>query len=194
MRPDESGTCTTNADGPTFLDEQAAAKVREYLHLVDLAGIYHDEAVQCAQAGCFLAACVMTGAMLEAGLLVMTMALETDLKTQGLWPPKDTRPPDKWSLTTLVDLALRAGWLETTDLADEAGVTKDEVRDVITLVKDLRDSAAHPGRHARETRENTVVELSQDTYEAAYRIVRTAFDYTYAVLDCLQEKGDNPAT
>jgi hypothetical protein len=179
MRTDKPGSGAPQRATPTVVDEETAEKLRDYGHLVELAVTYHDEATRCARADCLLAASVMVGAMLEAVLLVMTMAFETALKGQGLWPTKEKRPPSRWGLEKLIDVALGAGWLEVDDpTGDENAVTRGEIRQVMTFVLNLRNAAAHPGRHARESRANGIVD--KEAYDLAYTVARKAFDYTHA--------------
>jgi hypothetical protein len=134
----------------------------------------------------------MVGAMLEAVLLVMTMAFETALKGQGLWPTKDKRPPSRWKLETLIDIALGAGWLDTDDPTEEENaVTRDEIRHIMTFVQNLRNAAAHPGRHTRKSRANEVI-VGQEAYDLAYTVARKAFDYTYAFV--MRQRPSGTAT
>ena len=60
-------------------------EVDEFKRVVDLAGEYHDEAVRCADAKAFHAACLMIGCALEAGLLATAVVCEKELRTQGCW-------------------------------------------------------------------------------------------------------------
>lgn len=157
---------------------------REFLRVVELVGIYDDEATRCAQAGCFHAACVMIGAALEAGLLAMVISFEDELRDQGVWPPGERRPPTHWPLSALVTVARQAGWLPTrlqsvdTETADV--FAEREVGDVIDFPTPVRNAAAHPGLYVRESLDAQIGEVA---YKNAYGIARAAFDHTYDVLE-----------
>jgi hypothetical protein len=194
MHSDELGPRPAAKIPAGTVDNQTAAKLRQYRQVVELAGTYHDEAVRCAESGCFLAACVMLGAMLEAGLLAMAMAYEEELKADRLWPAKEKRPPVEWNGQKLVDLALSAGWLETGNTGAEGDVTEEEIRGLMKFVTEQRNRAAHPGRYARESQVNTDLPIRPNAYETAYEIVRSAFDHTYAFLNDETRTDGDPAT
>lgn len=101
MQTDEPDAGAPELSDSAVMDKETAEKLRNYSHLVELAVAYHDEAARCARAGCFLGGAVMVGAMLEAVLLVMTMAFETDVRGRSLWPMKENCPPSQWGLGKL---------------------------------------------------------------------------------------------
>lgn len=173
---------------------QARAVTQEELRLVvDLVGVYHDEAVRCAEAECFRAGCVMIAAALEAGLLALVWAWEVDLKAQGAWPLESEKDPEKgrkkeapekWGLAALVKVARRAGWLpaEIGEHPPGDALTESEVDKLLGFVSEVRNMAAHPGKYVRKSREMPGVGVSGDVYETAYQIVRASFDRTYEIV------------
>jgi hypothetical protein len=155
--------------------------IGQFNRVVDLAGVYHDEAVRCADAGAFHAACLMIGCALEAALLATAVLCEKDLREQGYWP-KTTNSPERWSLCNLTDLARRARWLPAVGSGEPRDLNAAEVGDAVEFVRWIRDLAAHPGRHIREA---ATAELGEIAYQNAYGILRAAFDETHRVIQSL---------
>jgi hypothetical protein len=120
--------------------------------VVALAVDYHDEAVQCADANAFYAARVMIGCALDASLLATAAVCESDLREQDRWP--DSKGPlERWNLRDLTERARQVGWLPALGGGEPRDLDESEVGDAVEFVRWLRNLAAHPGRHIRETAE-----------------------------------------
>lgn len=156
--------------------------VNQFEKVVGLAVHYHDEAVRCADAQAFHAACVMIGCALEAALLATAAACESDLREQDRWPA-GKGPLERWNLSDLTELARHAGWLPALGDGEPRDLDESEVGDAVEFVRWLRDLAAHPGRHVREAPEAHVGEAA---YRNAYGVVEAVFDETYKVIQSLE--------
>lgn len=156
--------------------------VDEFQRVVDLAGEYHDEAVRCADAEAFHAACLMIGCSLEAALLAMAVACEKELRAQDCWP-RNKRPPERWNLGDLTELARKTGWLPALGDGQPRDLNESEVGDAVEFVRWLRDLAAHPGRHVREA---PMINVGEAAYRNSYSVLRAVFDETYNVIRSLE--------
>jgi len=152
--------------------------VDQFKRVVDLAGDYHDEAVRCADAKAFYAACIMIGCALEAALLATAAICENDLRGQGRWP-ENKGPLETWDLNDLTELARQAGWLRALGDGAPRALDESEVGDAVEFVRWLRNLAAHPGRHIRDAAK---AHLGEVAYRNAYGVVETVFDETYKVI------------
>jgi len=174
-----------SADGAREVEE----RVRVLKRMIDLAVEYHDQAVRCANVGCFPAACVMIGAALEAELVGMALVFEADSKQH--WPSGKGRP-ETWGLNDLAVLALDAEWFpsQLPNVPGQGTVSRAEIKEMLDFVRNVRNRAAHPGRSAREPGP----EPDQREYELAYAITRTTFDYTYEHLERERRREQHDST
>jgi len=166
--------------------------------LVDLAGKLMDEARTCASGRTWRGALILLGCSMEASLLAMVGCLEIDLREAGHWPttPKLGRPTI-WSLTTLIAVARKAGWVETTlplnsFAADPSVALMGGVGDAVDFIRLLRDAFAHPGRHVRELPwlDSADERVMRPTYEVAEGILGTLFERLATVWESLELPED----
>lgn len=150
----------------------------QFKQAVELAGIYHEEAARCADAGAFYAACVMIGCAVEAALLATAAIFENDLRREGRWP-RD-KPLEKWDLNELATLARETSWLPALGSGEPRDLDESEVGDAIEFVRWLRNLAAHPGRHIRDAQQ---VHLGEVAYRNVYGVMASVFDETYRVIE-----------
>jgi hypothetical protein len=155
--------------------------VKSFDKLIELANTYYDEAETCASAGAHVAACVMLGAALEASLLGLALCLPDDLQQSAVAPRYKggkLRPPEKWSLRELLDVAKERAWLPG-GLAPDLDTTVEDaldagyIGDCAEIVQETRN-LLHPGKH---TREYVHVTLGPHHYDQSRRIVEDAFAY-----------------
>lgn len=165
----------------------------QFRRLLKLAEVYVKEAERCAEIRCHHAACVMVGAALEAGLLAAACVFEEELRTAGAGPTGKT--PLGWTLDQLINVAITMGWLPSRLGEGTEGLDPfehGEVGDVVEFVQYVRNLAAHPGRHIRDTPK--LPRLGEAAYANAYGVMRVAFDSLYqvtakAVVEAQEDKG-----
>ena len=174
----------------SFAVSTSGALTREqFLALVDLAGHLHEQAARCAKVKAWRAALILLGGEIEAGLMAMVGALETELRSESHWKTSDP-PLLHWGLRRLVKTARDAGWL-TMELPAGVGVSDPTASltggtgDAIDFVRQMRDTFAHPGRHIRELPflDSDDDEIMRPTYEVARLVVDATFGDLVGVWD-----------
>ena len=120
---------------------------------------YQREAEVCAEAGAYLAACVMLGAALEGALVAMADlgALRPDIEksSQAVRDKNgDLVPPESWPFRKLLALAKELNWLPAKLPPDEdidlnEALERGDVGDFAEYVREVRN-LVHPGKYVRE--------------------------------------------
>ena len=137
---------------------------------------YHTEAQICAEAGAYLAACVMLGAAIEGALVSMAEAEElrpdVERASSAVRDKKGVLvPPDEWSFGQLLALARELEWLPANLLPDEdidldEALERGDVGDFVEYVREVRN-LVHPGKYAREYPD---VSIGDDHYADCYTV------------------------
>jgi hypothetical protein len=134
--------------------------------LYSLISTYQRESRLCAEVGAYYAACGTLGAALEALLLALCYQYPQQSENARQRLPKNLRPkksdPDCWSLSNLVNIASRAGWLPIFKVGSEELDTADWVH----LIRSLRN-LLHPSNHLRN---RPRVQIGEQEYEDAYAV------------------------
>jgi hypothetical protein len=147
-----------------YVDEETRQR------LIKLTEETHEEAISCAEAGAYLAACVMIGSAVEGALLTTVATLSEELRKSGQLPDGD---PLRWSLGVLIKIATQAGVLPTSTLGVEVG-------DAVDVVKWLRN-LVHPGAFVRETPADFKVD--EETFQVAFDILDEVYEATLAAVE-----------
>lgn len=163
--------------------ETDAINEERYRKLIDLAVERIRDAENCADAGCYPAACVMAGAGTEAAIMAHVCLFAAEVRASGRWRESRSAPFD-WSLERLIQIAVALGWLPATRVsiaADEAVDKLDgEVGDAVRFVQYARNLVAHPGKHVMET--PWLPALGKDEYAIVYGVTRSVIDHLHAAL------------
>jgi len=85
----------------------------QFNEILRLSRLYYREANRCRTAKAYLAGCAMSGAALEALLIAMAHLYPDDVEASGALPKSKGKPKPilNWSLSELLLVASRAGWL-----------------------------------------------------------------------------------
>ena len=123
----------------------SGAQAARFHELIDLSGRLYGEACRCYEAECWRGAVLLIGSTVEAALLGTALCFEPVLRRDGHWPCHNADDPTSWPLGQLVALAGRAGWLSPFESGsdDDTIGLGNEVSEVIHLVEEVRDLAAH---------------------------------------------------
>ncbi len=153
---------------------------------------YRGEAQVCAEAGGYLAACVMLGAALEGALVSMAelKALRPDIeKSSEAVRDKngDLVPPENWPFRKLLALAKELNWLPAKLPPDEdidlhEALERGDVGDFVEYVKEVRN-LVHPGKYAREYPD---VSIGDKHYEDCYTVFGLSIRHLMWRLDLLR--------
>jgi hypothetical protein len=138
------------------------------MRVVNLATELEADAVRCADARAYYAACLIGACALEAMLLANVLAFEPEMQTAGTWP-KSKRPPESWSLAELLRFHRDLGWLST----DES--VPFDLGQGIEIVNWIRNVVAHPGKLIREAHE---FEVDEKAAQAIYATLQALFEET----------------
>jgi len=132
------------------MTENTHTSLEDFKRLVNWAGHLHEEAEQCAGAGYWRAAFILSAATVEAGLAATVLCFEPELLSKGLLKPKEVIA--KLSLARLVDVARKAGWLPFVldGSEDESEALAGGVGDAIRFLIKLRNVAVHPMAYVRD--------------------------------------------
>lgn len=160
--------------------------------LIELTNRHYEEAETCANAGAHVAACVMLGAALEASVLGMALCFPDDLKQSTVAPRYKggkPKPPEKWSLGELLEVAKERGWLPgglpaDADIGVEHALDAGYIGDCAEVVRETRN-LLHAGKHISEYVE---VIVGPQHYEQSCGVLEVAFWY---LRDCLESELRN---
>jgi hypothetical protein len=159
--------------------------------LVELAGVLHDEAAACARDEYWRAAVLLVAESVEAGLLATVCCSEPELRALQAWPTRQgTGPPERWSLDTLLRVALGARWLVPTlpPHTTPAEALGGEIGDAVRSLKEVRNLAAHPGRViATEQLDFTDALLMAQLYPVLEGIAGAVFEKLGEVINALPD-------
>lgn len=132
------------------------------------------EAVRCADAGAWQAACLFKCAHLEAWLIATAGFLEVQLRKDGFWPTDRRKENDLlgWDLGTALGVARRARWFD--GRAEPPGLA-----DAVDQCKTIRDACTHPAAWVRDGG----AQLTEDVFIGVYNVVDAALGALGRVLD-----------
>lgn len=151
---------------PCYLSEN------QYNELLELSGLYRQQAGRCANAKAHLAACVMIGAALESDLMAFCHCYSNEIPADII-PQRKGKPKHllNWSLAELLRVAKKCGWLSARlQLDEEWDQHRAEIGDWAEVVRQFRN-LVHPARyvsdfpHQRVTKKR--LELCDDVLDAA---------------------------
>jgi hypothetical protein len=123
-------------DEPLFITQQMIQQ------LIELNDRFRVDAGRAADAGSYMAGCVMMSSAIETMLFCSLGMSQHVLELAGLWPERED--PFKWTLGRMIGLATAAGWFAGRDLH---GVDLSEAVDALN---DLRIMWVHPAAYIRD--------------------------------------------
>jgi hypothetical protein len=149
--------------------------------LGQLAATLHEEAEACGERALWHGALILLGSSVEAALLGTAAYEYQALAQAGVLPLPKTLLAE-YSLAKLVELARRTGWLAParTQLLDLIQETIEA--DPLTVLLDVRNAAAHPGRYVSKLEELGIDFNNAEGMGQLYRMCR---DISSAVFEKL---------
>ena len=144
--------------------DPSVGPVEQFLLLVAAASERFEDARGSIEDDRFVAACVMAGESVEAGLLAHAYVFEPELRRASLWSDGDR--PLKWTFDRLIRMAVKMRWLPSVmDRVPDHEITEmlaGDVGDAVRFVKFMRNVAAHPAKHVAEVPWLTVSKLEAE--------------------------------
>ena len=139
--------------------------------------VYEEEAIKCAAAKAYYAACVMLGSAAEATILLRCIQRPTQLAAARSMIPASRGfhkgGPSHWNLSQLIEVANQAGWAANLQ-------TKNVLIHIVALISHLHEirNLVHPGRHASRKPHVSIGHEQFADAHTAYLALRYAFEHT----------------
>jgi hypothetical protein len=147
----------------------------EFSELLRVQGVFRREAVRCAAAKAYVAACAMYGAALEASLVAMCHLYPEDV-TQGRSDSR-LRPLLRLSFAELIRAAITAGWLPSRlNPGESFDTSRAHIGDWAGVLKDFRN-LVHAGRYVEDLPGGRI---SKQRMERCREILEVASDHLLA--------------
>lgn len=165
--------------------------LEHFTGLVELAGMQHEQATRCRDAGLWTAAVMHFAGSVESALLATACVFEPELRQAGLWP----RDPFKCTLGQLAKIARDAGWLPVQPAAITDGPAREarpshaeddlfafldgQIGDAMKFVERVRNMMVHPGAFIRASERPDVTSEThmRPTCDLIEAILGQVFDY-----------------